>query len=94
MMRCRKRKGVKMKTYEFTKIPLSKEDRFQFDLLSAEYQIKKRAFDNYLLQFICPKVGIDPNKGFIKYDLIKEEFTYEEREQPKPKDKPSESGNK
>ena len=86
------------KTFEFKKINLSKEERFQFDILSADYQIRKSAFDNYLLQFVCPRVGIDPKNGMVRYDLIKGEFTYEEQPakqesvQPQPENKPGQSG--
>ena len=82
------------KTFEFNKVPLSKEERFHFDVIRAEYQLKKSEFDNYLLQFVCPRVGLNTKNASVVYDLVKGEFTYEEREQPKPENKPSEGGDK
>ena len=82
------------KTFNFKNVPLSKEERFQFDVISAEYQLKKSEFDNYLLQFVCPRVGLNTKNASVVYDLVKGEFTYEEREQPKPENKPSEGGDK
>ena len=81
------------KTFKFKEVPLSKEERFQFDVLVAENQLKKSAFDKYLLGFVCPRAGLDTKNAIVQYDLPKGEFTYEEREQPLPQNKSGEGGN-
>ena len=62
------------KTFNFKDVPLSKEERFQFDVISAEYQLKKSEFDNYLLQFVCPRVGLGTKNASVVYDLVKGEY--------------------
>ena len=77
-----------MKTYKFDQVPLSKEDRFFFNILSREYQIKKMAIDQYILDFILPRMSLDKNKGFVQYDVVKEEFTFTETPTPIPDENP------
>ena len=65
-----------MKTYKFSDIQLTQQERFEFDCLSREYQIKKLALDTYILAFICPRIGVDREKGVVQYDIAKGEFTF------------------
>ena len=71
-----------MKTYKFSDIPFSKEERLHWDLLHAQYRIFRAAFENYLLQCICPRFDIKYQTGSVNYNLEKEEFTFTEKIAP------------
>ena len=83
-----------MKTYAFKGIPLSKEERYQWDSLVAYNLIQGAMVNRFILEFICPALNLDPKKGTITYNLVKGELYYEENKQPQPQDKPSEGGDK
>ena len=77
-----------MKTFKFADLQLLPEERFTFDCLCREFQIKKMALDVYLTTFIAKRLGLPVGEGLLQYDVVKQELTFTPNIPPPPVDDP------